>query len=104
MAQVYKDVIFRNKIGMPTSWFGSGTPSFRKHFSGNVYLYRRTSLRPRKALQHDGETSDKTIHTPRKCAYKIMPGKQLHRRELSDALYDRGVTFLSILFLKTGVA
>ena len=34
MAQVYKNMIFRNKIGIPTIFLG--TPSFRTQFSGNV--------------------------------------------------------------------
>ena len=43
MAQVYKNVIFRNKIGIPTI-LGQEAPSFRKYFRGNALplIYRGT--------------------------------------------------------------
>ena len=40
IAQLNKNVVFRNKIGIPTI-LGRGTPSFRKLLSGNVL---RTSI------------------------------------------------------------
>ena len=41
MSQVYKNVFFRNKIGIPTI-LSKGIPSFRTILAEMCYLYRRT--------------------------------------------------------------
>ena len=41
MAQMYQNVILRNNIGISTI-SDKRALVFRKHFSGNVLLYRRT--------------------------------------------------------------